>query len=323
MPTVNFAMFNELSAVPCAESLTEATRWLADLVEVMKRAARLGFRRLRTRHDFRQTQMTAKKALWEVLSELDRDRRLLVYSLTQSPYLSEPDEPVLTRFLSYTVVTVTDQPCQAAEGLLSAHVADALAISFLSVSRWRVSEVRLELEHDLTRNRDTIAVRHASHPDHLKSHICWAARRTCAQQELVPSPGRPLPNTKLSDQLVNDDWDQFYRITSALAPAEKNAALQQLARDVAFVNGYNYSPQISSKNRHTTGALRQVFVSAFTRQGHEFYLSTDFEKPAGAFEVCDRNGRHLGEWLFSGKQNGDADRSGRHNLLVFRSNPQD
>ena len=62
--------------------------------------------------------------------------------------------------------------------------------------------------------------------------------------------------------------------------------------------------------------IRQIFVSIFTVDGHELFLSTDFEKPAGAFEVCDRNGRHLGEWLFSGIQNGAPDTSGSHDIEV-------
>jgi hypothetical protein len=83
-----------------------------------------------------------------------------------------------------------------------------------------------------------------------------------------------------------------------------------------FINGYEHSPELSASNSKDARALRQVFVSAFTPQGREIYLSTDFEKAAGAFEVCDCEGRHLGEWLFSGKKNREADASGGHNIIV-------
>ncbi len=132
----------------------------------------------------------------------------------------------------------------------------------------------------------------------------------------MPTNDHPLPNTKLSDQLVDGTWSEFYDATSSLGPTEKTARLRQLAAEVAFVNGYEYSQDLSAWNSQRAGAIRQVFVSMFARHGHEFYLSTDVEKAAGALEVCDRRGRHLGEWLFSGRKNGEADTSGHHDIIV-------
>jgi len=316
MPTTNSAVFNELSATTHAENLNEATQWLAGLVDVMRRAARLGFRRLRTGHDFRSLQLTVDKRLQEVLSLLDRDRRQLLYLVTDSPYIDGAKEEDEERFLVHNVVSVGGEPCLSAQGLLTAYVTDTLAISFQSNTRWHPSRVSLGLERIVDQQQLTVDVRHACHSDNLTSHITWASRRTRSARELVPDADRPLPNTLDSNRLVNDDWPHFYREVSSLGASEKKARLREIAADVAFINGYDHNQGLSSKNSQHAGALRQVFVSAFTPKGHLYYLSTDFEKAAGAFEVYDRSGRHLGEWLFSGVKNRDADASGHHNIVL-------
>jgi hypothetical protein len=313
MPTIDYAIFNELSAAPHARNLTEATRWLFGIVDVMKRAARLRFRRLRTRHDFRQLELMVDTRLDHVISHLDRDRRMLFLQVLDSPYL---DESLEAKFLSHDVLSVAGATCRNAEGLLCAYIIDALAISFESDPQWHGSQLVLGLATDLNPRPGSVTVRHACHKDHIASHIAWASRRTCSEQELMPSMDRPLPNTRFSDQLVSDDWSEFYRDTSSLGASSKTAKLREVASEVAFINGYDHSSKLSAENRKDAGALRHVFVSAFTRPGHEIYLSTDFEKAAGAFEVCDFKGRHLGEWLFSGKRNGEADASGGHDILV-------
>jgi len=313
MSSIDFAIFNELSAIPHAENLTEASQWLAGLVDVMKRAARLQFRRLRTRPDFRQLQLTPEDRLEQVIHHLDRDLKILFLKLFDSQYLRDEDDE---KFLSHHVASVAGEACSSADGLLNAYVADTLAISFQSNIRWHCPRVSLCLEQGVDQQRLDVDLPHACHSDHLIHHIRWASRRTRSNQELVPEAERPLPNTDYSDQLVNDDWSKFYRVMSSLNSSEKTARLREIADDVAFINGYDYSRKLTSKASRKAGAIRQIFVSAFTPRAHKFYLSTDFEKPAGAFEVYDRNGRHLGEWLFSGKKSRDADASGHHNIDV-------
>jgi hypothetical protein len=121
-------------------------------------------------------------------------------------------------FLSYTVKSVAGEPYTSAEGLLSAHVADTLAISFDSDARWRVPQVSLGLEAEVNRSPATFDVRHACLCDHVPLHVRWASRRTISERELMPTDDRPLPNTKLSDQLVDGTWSGFYVAMSSLGP---------------------------------------------------------------------------------------------------------
>lgn len=315
MPTIDFAIFNELSAREQANGVPQAIEWIVELIDVMKRARRLGFRQLRTRDDFRLLNVTATKRIGEIIfSHLDRDRRELILRLQSSPYLnSEADE---MSFLSWNVSSVAGETRGDAEGLLCGFVADALTVSFDTHVRWRTPEIPLTLQHDTTREIRSARVHHASQTEHLRQHVRWASRRSCSISEMTPQINQPLKNTQFSDQLVDNDWGLFFRETSALSPQEKTARLRGIADDVAFINGFDMSEPLSHKNHQHSGALRQIFISVYTRPGHEFYLSTDFEKAAGAFEAFDRNGRHLGEWLFSGSKNGDADGSGHHDIIV-------
>jgi hypothetical protein len=280
----------------------------------MKKAAKLRFRKLRTADDFQWSERATGIPMPRVISELDRDRRVLLYSLLQSPYLDESHKVVARP--SETLVAVAGEARSSAEGLMCAGAADTLAVSFASDERWNSSSIVVEFASGGHPGGELLPVRHACHSSHLGVHIRWASRRTCSEHELLPSSGCPLPNTTFSDQLVDGDWSAYFNSTRKLSPQERTAQLRETADAVAFINGYEHDPTLSAKNSQIAGALRQVFVSAFTAKGHAMYLSTDFEKPAGAFEFCDRDGRHLGEWLFSGRRNGGADRTGGHNIVV-------
>jgi hypothetical protein len=99
---------------------------------------------------------------------------------------------------------------------------------------------------------------------------------------------------------------------------QKTARLREIAAEVAFVNGYQFTQELSAINQRRSGGLRQIFAAEYAAGRDAMYLSTDFENAAGAFEVFDFRGHHLGEWLFSGARNKDADSSGRHDISLKR-----
>lgn len=244
---------------------------------------------------------------------MDRDHKILILKILDSPYIDPPFE---ARFLSLTAVAISGVACESAEGILSAHVIDGLSVSFDNEDKWVTSNIPLSIRDDLSGESTTVDVRHACRTTHIKNHLRWASRRTCPPTNLVPTSEKPLPNVSVSSLIVDDDWQRFYESTSALGALEKTARLREVAAEIAFVNGYDLSVRLSSLNSQRFNALRQIFVSAFTDVGHEFYLSTDFEKAAGAFEFYDHRGNHLGEWLFAGGRNGDPDTTGHHNILL-------
>ncbi len=90
----------------------------------------------------------------------------------------------------------------------------------------------------------------------------------------------------------------------------------RLAREIARRNYYEEDFELSSKEQQRRGSLRKIF--RVKKDELWQYLSLDFEKCA--FEVCDHNGRHQGEFRFDGQENGrnTKDPSGKHDIWVLK-----
>ncbi|MEN8215140.1 MAG: hypothetical protein ABFS56_01930 [Pseudomonadota bacterium] len=107
--------------------------------------------------------------------------------------------------------------------------------------------------------------------------------------------------------MVDNDWIQF-REQLKKHPENKNAMIQKMAENVAVINGYQFNQRLSSYNQKVKNSLRFIYEAG---DGHnKIYLSTDFEK--GAFEVCNYQGKHQGEYNFNGEKTGKA--KGKHNI---------
>jgi len=134
--------------------------------------------------------------------------------------------------------------------------------------------------------------------------------------------------TSKTTKSVDYIWTLFYK--SAKTKPEKNeydtlfgagdkiAVIKELAPQIAYRNLYKLNETLSNyndKNNRGNGKTTpfQIFEQGIGND--KLYLSTDFEK--GAFEVCDKNGKHLGEYFFSGKKNEDADKSGGHDIMLI------
>ncbi|WP_375561257.1 hypothetical protein ACE193_01510 [Bernardetia sp. OM2101] len=117
-----------------------------------------------------------------------------------------------------------------------------------------------------------------------------------------------LPLTEISNHLVDNDWDKF-RLYLRSNASQKNSLISKMAQKVAIINGYSFDSKVSDLNK-TKDKIRQIYSAGENR--NKIYLSVDFEK--GAYEICDFQGTHLGEFLFDEKLNGKADKS--HNIRI-------
>lgn len=95
---------------------------------------------------------------------------------------------------------------------------------------------------------------------------------------------------------------------------DKKAELIEVGTIVAELNGWQYDERVSKLNKNA-GQMRHIFRS---KSGvKDCYLSVDFEKPYGFFELHDYKGKHLGEIKFiDGSPSGGADSQGHHNIKV-------
>ncbi|MDM8522448.1 hypothetical protein QUF80_03675 [Desulfococcaceae bacterium HSG8] len=206
---------------------------------------------------------------------------------------------------------------EEAEGLGIAYLTGTLSVSFDSHDRWTRTEIPLVYTFQIENGKphaDTkkVTVKHAGKPEHLKEHRPWALKLGCPDSESwKPSLEKLLPRVKLSDMLVDGDWNKF-RDKLKKYPNEKNTTIQEMAKHVAEINGYKYNQEISTLNQKLSKSMRLIFEAG--KGNDKIYLSADFE--TGAFEVCDYRGNHLGEYNFKGKRTKPPDRSGKHNIRL-------
>jgi hypothetical protein len=131
-----------------------------------------------------------------------------------------------------------------------------------------------------------------------------------------------LPNLEYSNQRLSSECfrlfgceshTDFYKHTGLMAGGDKNALAMEVGKIVAESNFYQYNDALNKLNQ-TDEHLRKIYM--IEKLGRPLYLSIDVEK--AAFEVCDHNGSHLGEYLFDGTKHQNADNKGKrkHDIKV-------
>ncbi|MCI0470271.1 MAG: hypothetical protein L0Y73_01275 [Candidatus Aminicenantes bacterium] len=170
------AFFNELS-VDEAPNKETARMWMANLIEVYKKAMHLGFRELRTSADFMNSKLTADYTIYNWLYDraIDTDTRLLLKTkAAKSPFIEtllnrEDDEKHRLQEFKYKG--------SCAEGLGAAYLFDSLALSFDNSSEWDNYIIKLNIAEYSEENdnfiNNTIEVKHSSKLGHLYYLSDW------------------------------------------------------------------------------------------------------------------------------------------------------
>lgn len=303
------AILNErsLDSVSTPQAMTEC---FVRLARVYKTSFRLGLRTLRTENDFRNHLIDGVR-IEDIIQGLPSDSRPLVLSILDSPYVSGVIDEFAERSIILRQVTAIDDTPMSSDGVLCALALGKIAFSFESDKKWKCAFLRVTTIDEINWER-VHKVPHVSNPENVLTHFDWLVDRLGVPQ-IPPTTTNPLPRTEVSNLLVKNDWNQFYESMKTLPTAEKIARLRQIAPSVAMANGFKRDPKLSKLNS-SNKRLRQIFCSDLGRA--RVFLSTDFETPAGAFEVLDHGGRHVGEFLFSGRKNGEADPSGKHDIRL-------
>ncbi len=102
--------------------------------------------------------------------------------------------------------------------------------------------------------------------------------------------GTLFPFIELSDLLVeNSNWSLFEKELNTLKQEERIGKIEAMGRQIALINGWEYSNQLSERNN------RKIYLPSI--QSANFYLALDTQH--GEFEVHDKNGVHLGSVMFN------------------------
>jgi hypothetical protein len=107
----------------------------------------------------------------------------------------------------------------------------------------------------------------------------------------------------------------FETLRHMAAGGNKEALAREIGREIARRNFYLEETVLSTHEQQLRNSLRTIFSSI--KHGRKIYLSIDFEKPA--FEICDEQGHHLGEYSFNGLKLSDLDATGGHDILSLRN----
>jgi len=305
-------IFNELSAINLAKDKTQAMVWMQTMLKTCKVAEKLGFTQLRVRDDFIQLEISTNYTILDWLQDTDFDSKARLMVLMQSPLIGKEIQEEKFIYMEKFVLAnnLEGKIEQEAEGLGVAYLTNqngTLSVSFDSGSKWDKTEISLiyRFEKEKKLCEEHVTVKHASKPAHINEHKVWALKKkslSVLYKNLKPSLHNILPKKKISNQLVDNDWDKF-REKLKRYPDNKNAMIKEMAANVAEINGYKFNPDLSSHNQKVKKSLRFIY-EAVDEHNNKIYLSTDFEK--GAFEVCNHCGKHQGEYSFNDRKTGDA-----------------
>jgi hypothetical protein len=310
---INYASFNELSIPPEQHSSAELQTWLTLLVQTLKKAWSMGLKRLRIRADFQNTRTNDGLTIGEVIWDLPHGDRNFLLIATDAPHIRDDEIDKIEGFLKISIRAVNGTEVDSAEGLVCAFVHGTIAISIQSEPQWCQDTAALEFVSEKDSSLQRIDIRHVSSAHHLTNYASFVGKITFDSSKYLLSEDNPLPNSKFATEFVaHGDWHPVTQAMITGPEEEKIAKIHDLAHTIAEANGYREEREVTSLNRKIHKSYRQIFSSTYGDT--KLYLSTDFEK--GAFEVCDEDGRHLGEWLFSGVKHQGPDKTGAHNIAL-------
>lgn len=118
-----------------------------------------------------------------------------------------------------------------------------------------------------------------------------------------------FPNSALLNKIIPSNAEIIS--TAKRYPSQRNALSKARGTVVAMINGYKHDKRLSKINS-TNDKLREIFYAG--SGNGKIYLSIDVKSLA--FELCDYNGKHIGEFNFDGKPSKVIDTEGGHDLKI-------
>lgn len=304
------AYFNEDSFYPLISTDVEFVNVVKSFLRTFQEIQKLGFLQLCVTADLFTKSWATGLSFSDAMKLFDKDERTLLFKIFNGPYIEQQFEVMASNNSVLCSDVVVEHPI----GILGAAVNETLAVSLRSGSRWEESILcALVIDSNNQSQVTSYQIGHVSRLDHPKLHIAMCSRITPDREMLCPTADNPLPNTAMLDLFYN--WEGFC-LSNQSEPESKVARIREAAVVVANANGYALDQRLTQQNSRDAKRMRQIFRSELLEGNNVMFLSTDFENAAGAFEVYDFQGRHLGEWLFLGRRNKQADLKGRHNISV-------
>ena len=119
---------------------------------------------------------------------------------------------------------------------------------------------------------------------------------------LIPPKADPLSNP-LWNLKSSKNYMQKIRFSETIQGKDKSEQRQMLivhGRIIAEMNGWTYNEALSKRNS-TKDKMRKIFISLGFKNQHA-YLCLDLRHPDLHFELCNKQGRHVGEFSWNGNK---------------------
>lgn len=189
-------VLNEQSHGTPARDISTAQQWMAQFIDTIRAAKKLGISTLRVSSEFNTISLAPSYSLaqWRNDRTVDREAQRFLKSLqTKSPFIDSLVDTDLQEQNKLSEFFFEEIPVF---GLGIAFLLDSLAISLPSLQKWESSCLKIQhhfLDPDTeTIRHNTVDLYHASHPHHLETHRGWIEDRTrytlwSINDELLPS----------------------------------------------------------------------------------------------------------------------------------------
>lgn len=294
---------NELS-LKKAQNIEEAQSIIKNLIYSASSLRRYGFNALRMTKNINELEIASEYYVhqWRNDEDVPRELRTRFRSIITQVPLIDSNDSILVEDTRKTDIYFQNQ---AISSLTAAYVDDSIVLSLLTSTDWNTAYIKAELMeindfNDLLSSNTTI--RNVSKIEHLIDHIDWI-------KESVDSPefiySNPLPFRTISNNLEELDNERFYGNIIHRNTDEKISIYRIVSRNIASLNFYSFKAQLTQKNNN-----RYIFQSPV----QTIYLALDTQH--GRFEVCNKKGKHQGEFDFYGKQTKGADDEGKHDIKI-------
>jgi len=314
-------IFNELCLQDKFQSKEEANLAILNLIEICNQLEDIKFTNEAVKILFNNDEIIWNSNLAEnftltdwLMEEQFGNERILLQGLLDSPSIKEEffNE---NEYIKIQQVTIPDYANQKSDnGLLIANLTypkGAFSISLPTNEVWDNCFISIDIQYE-TENVQRKKVRHISKIEHIECHTEWALLQNPALKDWRASKDNLLPRKRKSNEIVNNDWQKFIRETNA-AP-NKTELIENISKKIFPINGWLLDNKLTSLNQEKTGSFRLIFKPI---KGN-LYISVDFRHTA-RFELLNGDGKHLGEYTFTGDFVKDSiDKMRKHEIHLSR-----
>lgn len=171
-------VLNELSLQTPAPDIPTAKKWMSELIQTLREATSSGIKRiLRTSNEINYLEIAPQYPISKWRNETSREEKQFFTSLTtKAPFSTDVSQEIQDQLELCDVFYQNE----LAKGLSFVFVIDGLAVSFQSDSKWDCSCLQVQVTRLDEGNEifDVIEeIKHASHRNHIKSHVNWIKNR--------------------------------------------------------------------------------------------------------------------------------------------------